>query len=74
MGCDGGADLVSHIRWCGLPQIAELAGDAKSYAERLFKFPGSTPWTSKTQRKPSLNRRTWKVCTSTSMRFPGPLT
>lgn len=24
----------------GLPQIAELAGDAKSYAERLFKLPG----------------------------------
>lgn len=23
----------------GLPQLAELAGDAKSYAERLFKFP-----------------------------------
>jgi hypothetical protein len=23
----------------GLPQIAELAGEAKSYAERLFKFP-----------------------------------
>jgi len=23
----------------GLPQIAELVGDAKSYAERLFKFP-----------------------------------
>lgn len=23
----------------GLPQIAELAGDSKSYAERLFKFP-----------------------------------
>lgn len=23
----------------GLPQIAELAGDAKSYAERLFQFP-----------------------------------
>lgn len=23
----------------GLPQIAELAGDAKSYAERLFSFP-----------------------------------
>jgi hypothetical protein len=23
----------------GLPQIAELAGDAKSYAERLFRFP-----------------------------------
>lgn len=23
----------------GLPQIAELAGDTKSYAERLFKFP-----------------------------------
>ena len=23
----------------GLPQIAELAGDAESYAERLFKFP-----------------------------------
>lgn len=23
----------------GLPRIAELAGDAKSYAERLFKFP-----------------------------------
>lgn len=23
----------------GLPQIAELAGDARSYAERLFKFP-----------------------------------
>ncbi len=23
----------------GLPQIAELTGDAKSYAERLFKFP-----------------------------------
>src|SRR5690349_18696982 len=23
----------------GLPQIAELAGDAKSYAERLFTFP-----------------------------------
>lgn len=23
----------------GLPQIAELAGDAKSYSERLFKFP-----------------------------------
>ncbi len=22
-----------------LPQIAELAGDAKSYAERSFKFP-----------------------------------
>jgi len=26
----------------GLPQVAELAGDAKSYAERLFKFPPST--------------------------------
>ena len=26
----------------GLPQIAELAGDAKSYAERLFKFPSIT--------------------------------
>ena len=26
----------------GLPQIAELAGDAKSYAERLFKFPAIT--------------------------------
>ena len=24
----------------GLPQIAELAGEAKSYSERLFKFPG----------------------------------
>src|SRR3954454_5276100 len=23
----------------GLPQIAELSGDAKSYAERLFKIP-----------------------------------
>lgn len=23
----------------GLPQIAVLAGDAKSYAERLFNFP-----------------------------------
>lgn len=23
----------------GPPQIAELAGDAKSYVERLFKFP-----------------------------------
>jgi hypothetical protein len=23
----------------GLPQIAQLAGDAKSYAERLFQFP-----------------------------------
>lgn len=23
----------------GLPQIAELAGEAKSYSERLFKFP-----------------------------------
>ena len=27
----------------GLPQIAELAGDAKSYAERLFKFPELDP-------------------------------
>ncbi|WP_411286261.1 ATP-binding protein [Lapillicoccus sp.] len=26
----------------GLPQIAELAGDAKSYAERLFTFPAIT--------------------------------
>lgn len=26
----------------GLPQITELAGDAKSYAERLFKFPRIT--------------------------------
>ncbi|MGL5829265.1 MAG: ATP-binding protein, partial [Angustibacter sp.] len=26
----------------GLPQIAELAGDAKSYAERLFTFPPIT--------------------------------
>lgn len=26
----------------GLPQIAELVGDAKSYAERLFKFPRIT--------------------------------
>lgn len=25
--------------WLGLPQIAELAGDAKSYSERLFTFP-----------------------------------
>ena len=25
----------------GLPQIPELAGEAKSYAERLFKFPSS---------------------------------
>ena len=29
----------------GLPQIAELAGDAKSYAERLFKFPRIDPLT-----------------------------
>ena len=27
----------------GLPQIAALAGDAKSYAERLFDFPGVGP-------------------------------
>jgi len=24
----------------GLPQVARLAGDAKSYAERLFAYPG----------------------------------
>ena len=23
----------------GLPQVAQLAGEAKSYAERLFRFP-----------------------------------
>ncbi len=27
----------------GLPQVAGLAGDAKSYAERLFEFPGVGP-------------------------------
>ena len=27
----------------GLPQIAALSGDAKSYAERLFKFPSVGP-------------------------------
>lgn len=27
----------------GLPQVARLAGDAKSYAERLFIFPGVGP-------------------------------
>jgi hypothetical protein len=27
----------------GLPQIAALSGDAKSYAERLFSFPGVGP-------------------------------
>ena len=28
---------------CGLPQIAKLTGDAKSYAERLFEFPEIGP-------------------------------
>lgn len=32
-------DLPVTMVGAGLPQIAELAGDAKSYAERLFKFP-----------------------------------
>lgn len=27
----------------GLPQVAKLAGDAKSYAERLFKYPAIGP-------------------------------
>ena len=30
----------------GLPQVAALSGDAKSYAERLFDFPGIGPLTS----------------------------
>lgn len=29
----------------GLPQVAALAGDAKSYAERLFDYPGIGPLT-----------------------------
>lgn len=32
-------DLPITMVGAGLPQIAELAGDAKSYAERLFQFP-----------------------------------
>ena len=32
-------ELPATLVGAGLPQIAELAGDAKSYAERLFKFP-----------------------------------
>jgi hypothetical protein len=35
----------------GLPQIAELAGDAKSYAERLFKFPQIDSLTGEDARK-----------------------
>ncbi|WP_213816762.1 ATP-binding protein [Glaciihabitans sp. dw_435] len=35
----------------GLPQIAELAGDAKSYAERLFKFPRIDSLTGEDARK-----------------------
>ncbi len=27
----------------GLPQLARLAGDAKSYAERLFMYPNTGP-------------------------------
>lgn len=29
----------------GLPQVARLAGDAKSYAERLFRYPNVGPLT-----------------------------
>ncbi len=32
-------DLPITMVGAGLPQIAELVGDAKSYAERLFQFP-----------------------------------
>lgn len=32
-------DLPITMVGAGLPQIAELAGEAKSYSERLFKFP-----------------------------------
>ncbi|QRV01483.1 ATP-binding protein [Arcanobacterium phocisimile] len=34
----------------GLPQIAELAGDAKSYSERLFKFPEISSLTAESAR------------------------
>ena len=35
----------------GLPQIAKLAGDAKSYAERLFEFPEIGPLSDDAARK-----------------------
>ena len=35
------AALRNTVVGAELPQIAELAGDAKSYAERLFQFPPS---------------------------------
>lgn len=55
----------------GLPQIAELAWDGKSYAERLFKFPriGSLDFEDAT--KALAEPVHLEVCTSTRMRFPG---
>lgn len=35
----------------GLPQIAKLAGDAKSYSERLFEFPAVGPLTDAAARR-----------------------
>jgi len=35
----------------GLPQVAGLSGDAKSYAERLFRFSNTGPLDSKSARK-----------------------
>jgi len=34
------SDLPVAFAGAGLPQVARLAGDAKSYAERLFLYPG----------------------------------
>ena len=40
----------------GLPQLAQLAGDAKSYSERLFNYPSIGPLDHAGARKPWWNR------------------
>ncbi|MCY7370914.1 MAG: hypothetical protein LH479_08615 [Polaromonas sp.] len=44
----------------GLPQLLRLAGEARSYAERLFDYPWWTSWTTRPRRMRFASRSgTW---------------
>ena len=59
-------DLPVVFFGAGLPQVAALSGDAKSYAERLFHYPAVGHCSLMMQRAPSGNP--WKVRVKKSAR------
>ena len=65
----GQRNLPVIVFGAGLPQLAALAGEAKSYAERLFDYPPIVPWSTRPQHGRFGNRCTLRARRSKSVRF-----